>query len=171
MGAFSIGGIMPLVPKYEIQDDDCAWSVPEVIAQVDGEDYYPDTTASWGEDALVMVQAPLLRRFSRYWDMEGNSSYHVVEYNLDTQTKTTYTVTPDTTEALNHSDLYAITQLLGEERAKEQFNLQKVTLKTCNGTFDGCHCVPKGDVPEPAKVYTTPPRPADTDIADDDLPF
>ena len=95
MGAFSIGGIMPLVPKYDLPDDDYGWCPPEVIAQGDGEDCYPQTTAGWGEDALVMVDAPRLRRFSRHWDMMGNSSYHVEEYNLETRTKTTYTVTPD----------------------------------------------------------------------------
>ena len=128
MGAFSIGGIMPLVPKYDLpEDDEYFWCPPEVIAQVDGEDCYPQTTAGWGEDALVMVDAPRLRRFSRYWDMMGNSSYHVEEYNLETRTKTTYTVTPDKTEALDDHDLYAIIQLLGKERAEEQFSLRQIT--------------------------------------------
>lgn len=128
MGAFSIGGIMPLVPKYDLpEDDDYGWCPPEVIAQGDGEDCYPQTTAGWGEDALVMVDAPRLRRFSRYWDMMGNSSYHVEEYNLETRTKTTYTVTPDKTEALDDHDLYAIIQLLGKERAEEQFSLRQIT--------------------------------------------
>ena len=99
-----------------------------MIAQGEGEDCYPQTTAGWGEDTLVMVQAPCLRRFSRYWDRMGNASYHVEEYNLETKTKTTYTVTPDKTGAENPAPVSCFEALHSNDFRTPIYKMRKVGL-------------------------------------------
>ena len=94
MSAFWIEGRAQLIPDSKNMtsenDDFHAPHFPEVIAQVKGEDYYPQTIRSWGSKTLVIVDSPIFRKFTHYWDMSGESKYYVEEYNLKKQTKTTF---------------------------------------------------------------------------------
>ena len=159
MSAFWIEGMAQLIPDRKNMtsenDDFHAPHFPEVIAQVKGEDYYPQTIRSWGSKTLVMVDSPVFRKFTHYWDMSGESKYYVEEYNLKKQTKTTYNIISDCTETLNNSDLAFLVSILGEERAKEQFDLHKVECE------NGANCY----------VFNHEPAEENSSIAVDDIDY
>lgn len=141
MGAFLHGGVVPMIPNNENgileKKGFPTFLIPDVIAEVRGEDYYPQTSRSWAEKSLVVVDETVVRKFTYYWDLGGKSAYYVEEYNMDQKTKTAFTVTPKYTEEFNERDLYYLISVLGKERAEEQFGLRQI--KTKGGvryTFD-----------------------------------
>ena len=141
MGAFLHGGVVPMIPNNENgvleKKGFPTFLIPDVIAHVRGEDYYPQTTRSWAEKSLVVVDETVVRKFTYYWDLGGRSAYYVEEYNMEQKTKTAFTITPKYTEEFTERDLYYLITVLGKERAEAEFGLREI--KTKEGvkyTFD-----------------------------------
>ena len=130
MGGFWIDSTVPLIPDDENgkleKKGIPSFMIPNVIAHMRGEDYFPQSSRSWGEKTLLTVEDMLLRKFTYYWDMSGKVAYYMDEYDMKEKTKISYTITPTEPEPLSERDLYYIVKVMGKDRAEREFGLRQI---------------------------------------------